>query len=950
MKRKPGSFSSLLDALKDQLQQEASFETFQDVYPLLLGLFEERANAFENIVLPLFEPHHTRFPSHLRCDYEGMILDLLDNRLPIATLNIVSTLQMGPALTDLKRRQQLAARLAHYPAQGPTVEGVRWRMPRGKQPEELPATSFREPALSSPLLRELRIFDASQSSAFVSVFRHREEMQTVGDDKALGFTLFQVVDCSPKLEVINLYGEIDSGSMPHTWRTQQHRLSKVLRAINLGGGEPLAWNQARELVQNTAVEALFAKPGRAAQSWESKNQENPYEPAREWTREQQRAIKQHLKYLEYGYTGASPLYEPFPPTDWNTHFGPTSTPSYPWLPTPPSLAKKSSSTTVKTPANQSFDLQQGLDELTTLLDVHTHPFENDLQRTSWTQQVLWLLRCAHQQNPEHYRAQWIPFLEKYTQIWEQTSLSRLGSASALERWADLAPFARFGFVARGQAKTIEELSQSKALPQVRSLYLYSSSIQPNELMETLLTAELQQLRELTLDFSISDNVFAAMTRSPYLSQLTTLHIHGKGKKWLRNLATSTALTNLQNLRLTEPSNPEIQALANAENFKNLQSLRIYGLDTAGVRQLTNSPNLSSLRSLSLDAAEKIEPRALSDWLCSPQLANLTHVTLNGSGNDCDMLALRANLPSLTFLHITTGYQSLPEAPLLQQAPLLRNLELKNFHKAPPAPLANCEHLAHIERLDIGGNRLGFKGVVRLLSSPHLGMLQELNLDRTNQSKRASTKPFAKLSSLPPNLRKLCLSRNEISDETIEGLVACEALTQLTELDLQSNPLSPEGIKKLAKCPYLSGLTVLSLSQTGILTAGIKALAKSTSLRGVTSLNLTSGHIEDKGLTALLKSEICLGIKRLVLSHNDLTDKAARALAKCKHLTQLEHLDLSHNQIGEAGLKALAKSPYLTNLRSLQLWPNAFAWKGTGTDALFHSEYLPWPVRLQWAHW
>lgn len=937
MQRQPGTFSQLFATTQEQLDQDASFEAFQGLYPLLLGLFEEDPAAFEDQVLPLLRQNLPRFSSNLRGDYEGMILDLLYGKLPLSILEIVSTLQMGPAL--VRHQNELGAWLKNYPEDGPTIEGVRWRMPEGHQPRELSWSYLREPALQSPLLRELRVFDASQRDAFVSVFRERAQMHVSGDDMALGFLLRNVVECSPVLEVVNLYGEVDDGDLPSTWRKGKHRLCKVLRAVNLGGAEPLGFSEARNLVTHTAVEALYAKAGSIASMWECEEDEEPFVPDPEWTSQQGRSIANHLQTLEYGYTGSSPRYEPFGPTDWETHFGANSTPHQPrpvdQTPPLPELVVP------KRKAKAQWK------DMEALLSAYSGPFENADSQNAWTAQVRWLLQEISTQNPEEYQTHWLPSMAQHPHIWAQTALHCVEGADALAHWATLAPFAFFEVIVYGEKAELQALANSPHLPRVLSLEVEAYLRMPDALMKELLGSTLSALHTFKMMPELSPEALTTAAASPHLKALKTLQVRLPRDHGVPTLAKSTTLSDLRELSLPTISPEDTSHLH--QNFQTLESLHIDALDGPGARALAQSSGFPALSKLSLSwEDEDLEP--LSEWLTSSSTSNITTLELQCLTAEADLLGVRASLPSLAHLSVQTHYTALPEAPLLQETPALRSLELTCSSKASAPALAQCPHLSHIQRLHLNNNKIGFKGIAQILASPHLGELQSLHFDTSNHSPKASTEALAKLQSFPPKLRELHLPDNQLNPDNLGGLLQCQGLQQLAALNLFNNKLAPEGAKMLAQCPHLDGLSDLSLSQTDILAAGARALSRSHSLTRLKKLDLSSCKIEDKGLNLLLKADITAGLKTLKLANNSLTDKAARALAKCEHLSELEHLDLSYNAITEKGLKALAKSPNLTRLRSLNLWSNHFEKEGAGADILFHSTTLPWSVRFPWARW
>lgn len=571
-------------------------------------------------------------------------------------------------------------------------------------------------------------------------------------------------------------------------------------------------------------------------------------------------------------------------------------------------------------------------------------------RRGWLAQLRWLVLQAHALSPHDYQARWRPMLERHHQLWELSSLHTVGSPEALAPWVERAPFALFRVSVLNEEELLRDLAASPHLPWIRELEITSAVPQPDSLMISLLGGEFPQLRSLSMHSPPSPAVLQAIAQSPHLARLEVLGTSLTQAGDLQVLAQSSTLGELRDLSVLNPTAADVVALNQSPVFQKLHTLSIHPIKADIAQAMAEAQAPPSLRELKLRCGDPGDTEALSAWLSAPGLEKLERLTLHAYSTGGEYLGVRADLPSLTWLSVSTRYQALPEALLLAGTPKLRSLHLISHAKASAASLAGCAHLAGLEQLDLTASRLGIAGIARLLKSPHLGQLQRLNLEMANTSRKASTDPLAKLSSFPPRLRALCLSRNQLHPDKLGGLLACGGLQQLTELDLSDNELGPEGARMLAACELLGGLTALNLSHTGLQAQGALALAGSKHLGQLHTLALTGCRVQDGGLEALLKSPLCAGLKSLVLFNNDLTDKAAIALARCEQLAGLEVLDLRRNAITDEGLQALAQSPHLAGLRSLHLWPNRFAWRGAGTDALFQSQTLPWPVRLQWARW
>ncbi|RMG33712.1 MAG: hypothetical protein D6725_15280 [Planctomycetota bacterium] len=146
----------------------------------------------------------------------------------------------------------------------------------------------------------------------------------------------------------------------------------------------------------------------------------------------------------------------------------------------------------------------------------------------------------------------------------------------------------------------------------------------------------------------------------------------------------------------------------------------------------------------------------------------------------------------------------------------------------------------------------------------------------------------------PALRRLDLSRNELSDIAYPGIVAC--FPQLQELSLDRTPITDREFPFLVR---LRNLRKLYLAHTSITSAALKAIPDmhSRAAWGVEELDLTGTDIDNEAITGGL-SELPR-LQSLTLSGTKVDAKGLRTLAEMTqfgYFRQLSYLDVDETQI------------------------------------------------------
>lgn len=150
----------------------------------------------------------------------------------------------------------------------------------------------------------------------------------------------------------------------------------------------------------------------------------------------------------------------------------------------------------------------------------------------------------------------------------------------------------------------------------------------------------------------------------------------------------------------------------------------------------------------------------------------------------------------------------------------------------------------------------------------------------------------------PNLRKLRLSRDQVSDAGLEILSDC---SQLEELDLSEDSLiSDAGMASVAK---LKALKKLNLWRVQISDAGVLMLAPLVNLDW---LNLDNTKLSDAGLSALSD------MTKLSFLHLGSTQITADGAPALFHLTTLKDLKITRSAMGASDAAVAELKKHLPN--------------------------------------
>jgi uncharacterized protein (TIGR02996 family) len=238
-----------------------------------------------------------------------------------------------------------------------------------------------------------------------------------------------------------------------------------------------------------------------------------------------------------------------------------------------------------------------------------------------------------------------------------------------------------------------------------------------------------------------------------------------------------------------------------------------------------------------------------------------------------------------------------------------------------APLLASPHLTRLTELRVGSEMTTPSAVSTIVRSPVARQLTALAVGRDGGAGRPEGSLATQLTrhARPLKLKRLDLSNNRLTAETIQQLVASPAVQALEELDVSDNNLRVAGLTALAG-GALPNLRSLRLLRSQPQEEGVAALAASPLFGGLRSLSLGGGNLGPSAVTAVATAPAD-NLRVLDLHDNRVEDRGAVTLADSPHLANLVLLDLAETHIGDAGAAALAESPHLGGLIWLNLYGN-----------------------------
>lgn len=401
---------------------------------------------------------------------------------------------------------------------------------------------------------------------------------------------------------------------------------------------------------------------------------------------------------------------------------------------------------------------------------------------------------------------------------------------------------------RGYKTTIENVSQSADMAQIKSLIFSLNTIKPKNMK--LLAASPHLSGVESMQFSLC---FMKDTGLNHFSKSTTI----TGLKFL----------DLRNNDLGERGG-KIVAKAKSEVFSNLETLKYNAnrLEDAGARWLSEA-KLPSLRCLSL-------------------------VNNNVTAEGISLIANSKTLTGLSRLDLSDyRTRKVSDLDALAGTPLIERLEEFHWegHEEKRGELigrlVNLEGFNGLRVLKVREQGLGDGDIEALVATPQLKGVEELDLSSSSFSSEA----LSNLAQSPvlQNVKRLDLGNCTVDDEGLKALVSSRHLENLRELHLFGNPITSRSVEALASATFASNLTSLELYATPLGDAGAQAIAKASSLSNLEFLGLSETEITDQGAQAIAGAAHLSTLHQIGLNQKQpLGKKAEKALQESPYLSEV----------------------------------------------------------------
>jgi uncharacterized protein (TIGR02996 family) len=250
----------------------------------------------------------------------------------------------------------------------------------------------------------------------------------------------------------------------------------------------------------------------------------------------------------------------------------------------------------------------------------------------------------------------------------------------------------------------------------------------------------------------------------------------------------------------------------------------------------------------------------------------------------------------------TAKQFLEGAGAVRAVAPLDTLFLRRLKGREEAVFAS-EHLGGVNRLWVQEAQLTDAGVRALTSSPHLGRVRKLGLERItlDASKDA----------------------NRLTDSAAAALAGADNLPALTHLELGGyRKITAAGVGAIVQSPRRAGLKALDVSGcTGGPAVGELFGGRACRLTGLEELRLSDVKLGDAGANALARAPALRNLRVLWLTQNKIGDWGATFLGDSRHFSGLADLNLWKNNLSDVGVRVLLASSGLRNVRKLELGEN-----------------------------
>ena len=387
--------------------------------------------------------------------------------------------------------------------------------------------------------------------------------------------------------------------------------------------------------------------------------------------------------------------------------------------------------------------------------------------------------------------------------------------------------------------------------------------------------------ELRYHYNSTDEGIHALAQSPYITQLEHLDVsqtassaegfkalagspfskHLKTLKFWNDVVqtsiaqafdTSTSLTNLTDLDLSEVSNQDICDILNSPNATTLQTFTFHAVDPMTpeqIHQISASPYINALQSLEFADLElstpHIKPLSQSEHLIALHTLDLSSNPITTEGIQqlaCAPWLSQIKSLDLSYTPLGQGALDALDTPSFQPTHLALNQGLYDSNVTLDETLASwlaTPSSANLQHLELGCAQLP-TSIHALAEATHITQLTELELQYT-QLPLSSLVALTK-SPVSQTLQKLNLSWIWENQE-LETLALCYALqaspymTQLTHLSMEDLPITDEALIALSQAPMLSSVTHLNITGYQFSNDALRQFASSPYLTNLVELSI-----------------------------------------------------------------------------------------------------------------
>ncbi|MZG31390.1 MAG: hypothetical protein F3741_11430 [Nitrospinae bacterium] len=256
--------------------------------------------------------------------------------------------------------------------------------------------------------------------------------------------------------------------------------------------------------------------------------------------------------------------------------------------------------------------------------------------------------------------------------------------------------------------------------------------------------------------------------------------------------------------------------------------------------------------------------------------------------------------------------------ILEQEPGSLKLSGKYISNDDVKIICNCEGVETVRTLDLADNQISDEALPVIFETGNFAQLEELYLGINFLTGQGLTEIANSEQVKLKSLRKLVISDNRLTDNSVADFMRSKNFPDLQFLDAGWNEVGNETAKSLGETTYFSGLKTLVLERSYIDFEGLKAMMQGNLMDQLQELNISANKLNDEAIIELASAPKWKALKILRLSQNMFGDEGAKALGESTSLAGLTHLYAGRNYFGNDGAQAIHQSKTLTGLQTLVL--------------------------------